>query len=190
MPTPSRKKTATKSRAPLARKTTSKKSVVVPPPGVVEVGANAPDFTLSDSSGTVHHLAALRGSQVILFFYPKDDTSDCTAQACAFETKRATLKRRGVVLLAVSPDPAKTHVKFATKHGLHFPLLVDERDSIGTPRVCNLYGVWHEKSMYGNKYMGVVRTTYLIGRNGRVSTRWDRVKVEGHVDQVMAALDD
>ncbi len=142
-----------------------------------------------DAKGAPHALASYRGRAVVLYFYPKDDTSACTAEACAFRDALPsfeTLHRAAV--LGISPDSAKSHAKFAAKHSLNFTLLADTPGASGTPAVCDAFGVWAEKSMYGKKYMGVVRTTYLIDAQGRVARRWDKVKVDGHADEVLAAL--
>jgi thioredoxin-dependent peroxiredoxin len=155
---------------------------------LIPIGAPAPPFSLRDSRGRSHSLVSLRGSTVVLYFYPKDSSAACTEQACAFEARRPSLRRKGVVLLGVSPDPAPSHARFAETNGLHFPLLVDERDVEGTPLTCERYGVWQRKTMYGKAYMGVVRTTYIIDPRGCVTHRFDAVKVKGHVDAVLAAL--
>lgn len=156
---------------------------------LIDPGQKAPAFSLPDQSGRVHALADYRGRQLILYFYPKDDTSGCTAQACAFRDLRPAFEKVGVPVLGVSPDDAKSHAKFAGKYDLPFPLLADvpEGDT-KLPAVCDSYGVWQEKSMYGRKYMGVQRTTYLIGPDGNVERRWDKVKVPGHVEEVLNAL--
>jgi peroxiredoxin Q/BCP len=155
---------------------------------LIPIGAPAPPFSLRDSRGRAHTLVSLRGSTVVLYFYPKDSSAACTEQACAFEARRPSLRRKGVVLLGVSPDPAASHARFAETNDLHFPLLVDERDVEGTPLTCERYGVWQRKTMYGKAYMGVVRTTYIIDPRGCVTHRFDAVKVKGHVDAVLAAL--
>ncbi len=155
---------------------------------LLPIGAAAPPFALRDAKGRAHSLVALRGSRIVLFFYPKDSSAACSEQARAFEARRLTLRRAGVVLLGISPDTAHAHATFAERQGLRFPLLVDERDEEGTPLTCDRYGVWQRKSMYGRAYMGVVRTTYVIGPDGRVTHRFDAVRVRGHVDAVLAAL--
>lgn len=155
---------------------------------LIEIGTPAPPFTLHDARGYPHSLTTLRGSTVVLYFYPKDSSAACTEQACAFEKRRLALRRRRVVLLGISPDPARSHARFAETNALRFPLLVDERDTDGTPLTCERYGVWQEKQMYGKAYMGVVRTTYIIDPIGLVQHRFDAVKVKGHVEAVLAAL--
>lgn len=150
---------------------------------LIEVGKKAPAFTLKDQNGESHRLSEYAGGPVVLFFYPKDDSSECTKEACAFSDAAARLRRAGAAVMGVSPQDAKSKAKFAAKHGLKIPLLADD-----DARVCEKYGVWQERSMYGRRYMGVVRTTYLIDARGRVARRWDRVRVAGHVDEVLAEL--
>ncbi len=149
---------------------------------ILEVGDTAPDFDLPTDGGGRATLSGLRGQKVVLYFYPKDDTSGCTAEAIAFNGLRDKFKAAGAVLLGVSPDSAKSHEKFKQKHGLAFPLAADE-----TKSMLEAYGVWQEKSMYGRKYMGVERTTFLIGADGRITRVWRKVKVPGHADEVLAA---
>lgn len=150
---------------------------------LIEIGKKAPAFTLKDQNGESHRLSEYAGGPVVLFFYPKDDSSECTKEACAFSDAAARLRRAGAAVMGVSPQDAKSKAKFAAKHGLKIPLLADD-----DARVCEKYGVWQERSMYGRRYMGVVRTTYLIDARGRVARRWDRVRVAGHVDEVLAEL--
>ena len=154
----------------------------------VEPGKTAPAFTLKDSDGEKHSLKDYRGQFVVLYFYPKDDTSGCTKEACQFRDSHRDFDKADAVILGVSPDDEKSHRKFADKHDLDFTLLSDPKDAEGTPRICDKYGVWHEKSMYGRKYMGVVRTTYLIGPDGKVLHRWDKVKVPGHDSDVLERI--
>ena len=152
---------------------------------MIDVGQPAPPFNLPDQNGTVHHVGGAGASEAsswtVLYFYPKDDTSGCTKQACGFRDADAALRDAGLLVLGVSPDNEKSHGKFAKKYALPFPLLAD----VGAT-VCTAYGVWQQKSMYGRKYMGVVRTTYLIDPAGRVAHRWDQVKVDGHAEDVLA----
>lgn len=150
---------------------------------VVEVGKTAPAFKLPDQRGESHQLKDYHGKWVVLYFYPKDNTSGCTKQACQFRDSRAKYEKADTVILGVSPDGVASHEKFAAKFDLPFTLLADEGAA-----VCAKYGVWQEKSMYGRKYMGVVRTTYLIDPAGKVAHRWDKVKVPGHDDDVLAKL--
>jgi len=149
----------------------------------IEVGKKAPAFSLKDQHGTVHKLSAYAGRPVVLYFYPKDDTSGCTKEACAFEESLPDFGQSEAVVLGVSILDEASKAKFAKKYGLTFPLLADADHA-----VCEKYGVWVEKSMYGRKYMGIARVTYLIGGDGKVARRWDDVKVEGHADEVLAAV--
>lgn len=149
----------------------------------LEVGDDAPHFTLPEGGGTVR-LTELRGKIVVLFFYPQDDTPTCTAEAIDFSRLKASFEKAGAVVLGISPDSLKKHAKFASKHGLATPLVADEaREAI------EAYGVWAEKSMFGRKYMGVVRTTVLIDREGRIARIWRKVRVPGHAAEVLAAAE-
>jgi peroxiredoxin Q/BCP len=152
----------------------------VPP---VAVGARAPAFTLEDQDGRAHSLKHYAGRPLILYFYPKDDTPGCTKEACAFRDGLPALGRSRAAVLGVSILDTASKAKFARKHGLTSPLLADEDHA-----VAEKYGVWTEKTLYGRKFMGVARTTFLIGPDGRVARRWDNVKVDGHADEVLAAL--
>ena len=125
---------------------------------------------------------------MILYFYPRDNTPGCTQEACQFRDLHAAVKKRNGVVLGISPDSQSSHASFAKKFNLPFVLLVDEPAASGTPAVSNAYGVWQEKSMYGRAYMGVVRTTYVIAKNGTVANRFDKVSVNGHVGEVVAAV--
>ncbi|MEM7627139.1 MAG: thioredoxin-dependent thiol peroxidase [Planctomycetota bacterium] len=152
-------------------------------PEPIEIGRKAPAFNLTDQAGKTHKLADYAGKWVVLYFYPKDSTPGCTKEACGFRDAAKDLKKAGAVVLGVSPDDEKSHAKFAEKQALNFPLLADTKQA-----ACEKYGVWQEKSMYGKKYMGVVRTTYLIDPKGKVAARWDKVKVAGHVEAVLEQL--
>ncbi len=149
----------------------------------IKVGAKAPPFTLEDQDGNRVKLADLRGKSVVLYFYPKDNTSGCTAEACAFRDDHDKLKKAGAVLLGVSADSAASHQKFIAKHTLPFPLLVDADHA-----VAEKYGAWGEKSLYGRKYFGIIRSTFLIGPDGKLAHVWPKVKVAGHNGEVLAAL--
>lgn len=150
---------------------------------MLQVGDAAPDFALSNGAGETIRLSDLRGKKVVLYFYPKDLTPGCTQEACDFRDRYAALQETGTVLLGVSPDSTKSHARFATKHTLPFPLLADEDHAVATA-----YGVWKEKSMYGRSFMGIERTTVLIDEDGKVARIWPKVKVAGHGDEVLAAL--
>ena len=149
----------------------------------IDTGDKAPDFTLpSDGGGTVS-LTGLRGKPVVLYFYPKDDTSGCTAEAKDFRDALGDFAKAGAAVLGVSRDSVAKHDSFKVKYDLNFPLLADEDAA-----VCAAYGSWVEKSMYGRKYMGIDRATFLIDGTGTIRRVWRKVKVPGHVDEVLAAL--
>jgi len=155
---------------------------------LIQVGQKAPAFALRDTTGAVHHLKDYLGRPVALYFYPKDDTPGCTDQACQFRDRTRDFDRATAIVLGVSPDSVESHAAFAEKLDLRFPLLVDTFTRKGTPKTCDRYGVWQEKALYGKKYFGVVRTTYLIDEAGKVARRWDRVSVDGHVAEVLSAV--
>lgn len=155
---------------------------------LIDPGKKAPAFNLPDQNGDKHRLADFAGKSVVLYFYPKDDTTGCTVEAQEFRDAAAAFKKAGAVVLGVSPDGSNSHCRFAEKYDLNFTLLADVPGKDGTPRVCEKYGVWVEKSMYGRKYMGVLRTTYIIGPTGRIEHRFDKVKPNGHAEQVLDAL--
>jgi peroxiredoxin Q/BCP len=150
---------------------------------LIERGRKAPAFSLKDQHGTVHRLSDYAGRPLVLYFYPKDDTPGCTQQACGFEAQLPDLRLHKASVLGVSILDEKSKEKFAKKHALTFPLLADADHA-----VAEKYGVWQEKARYGRKYMGIVRTTYLIDANGKVARRWDKVKVDGHVAEVADAV--
>jgi len=152
---------------------------------MIEVGDKAPAFELADQDGRTHKLSDYRGKWVVLYFYPKDNTPGCTSQACQFRDTWDDLAARGAVVLGVSPDNVKSHRRFADRHGLPFPLLADVDHA-----VCEAYGVWGQKSMFGRKYMGVLRTTYVIDPTGKVSARLERVKVPAHAAKIASLLDE
>jgi peroxiredoxin Q/BCP len=147
-------------------------------------GDPAPDFSAMTSGGGKISLAELKGKNVILYFYPKDDTSGCTKEACAFRDDFAVFKKRGAVILGVSPDSVKSHDKFVKKFNLPFTLLADE-----DKKVVEAYGVWGMKIFWGRKYLGTHRVTFLIGPDGRIKKIWPDVKPEEHSQEVLAALD-
>lgn len=148
----------------------------------LQVGDVAPDFTAVTDSGATVSLGDYRGKRVVLYFYPKDDTPGCTTQACGFRDNYPVIEEKNAVVLGVSPDSAKSHQKFKTKFDLPFTLLVDEDHAIA-----EAYGVWAEKSMYGKKYMGMERASFLVDEQGVVRQAWRKVKVPGHADAVLAA---
>lgn len=148
----------------------------------IEIGDKAPDFTLStDGNGKVT-LSKLRGQKVVLYFYPKDDTTGCTAEACGFRDSFPKFGKVEAAVIGISKDSVASHDKFKKKYELPFTLASD-----GDGKVCEAYGVWVEKSMYGRKYMGIERATFLIDEKGVVRGVWHKVKVPGHVDAVLAA---
>ena len=149
---------------------------------LIDPGKKAPAFSLKDQEGRSHKLADYAGTPVVLYFYPKDDTPGCTQESCDFQARLPALKKAKVVVFGVSILDEKSKAKFAGKHGLTFPLLAD-----ADHEVAEKYGVWQEKARYGRKYMGIVRTTYLIGPDGKVAQRWDKVKVDGHAEEVAKA---
>jgi thioredoxin-dependent peroxiredoxin len=146
-------------------------------------GDRAPDFTAPTNGGGQLSLAELRGKNVILYFYPKDDTPGCTKEACAFRDHFAAFKKKGAVVLGVSVDPVKAHDKFVEKYKLPFTLLADT-----DKKIVEAYGVWGEKSFMGRKYQGIHRVTFLIGTDGRIKKIWPKVKPEEHAAEVLAAL--
>jgi peroxiredoxin Q/BCP len=150
---------------------------------MLKEGDKAPDFTAKDDQGNTVSLKGFRGKKVVLYFYPKDNTSGCTKEACDFRDNFARIKRKDAIVLGVSPDSEKSHEKFKSKFDLTFPLLADEDKTL-----VNAYGVWKEKSMYGRKYMGVERTTFIIDEKGKIAKIFPKVKVNGHVDAVLEAL--
>ena len=143
----------------------------------------APDFQLMDGNEVEHKLSDYRGKPVVLYFYPKDDTSGCTTEACEFRDDYHRYEEAGVVILGVSPDPPKSHTKFRSKYELPFTLLSDESHA-----VLEAYGVWQLKKMYGREYMGVARTTYLIDAEGMVKKVFEKVKPKGHSTEILEAL--
>jgi peroxiredoxin Q/BCP len=152
---------------------------------MLNVGDKAPEFSAPDQNGTLHTLADYRGKKLVLYFYPKDMTSGCTAEACDFRDHLEAIRSHGAEVLGVSPESAARHAKFARKESLNFPLLADEGKEIVAD-----YGVWKEKSMYGRKYMGVERTTFIIDETGRIEKIYPKVSVRGHVEEILDALAD
>jgi peroxiredoxin Q/BCP len=150
---------------------------------LIDPGKKAPAFKLKDQNGKIHSLADYAGRPVVLYFYPKDDTPGCTTETCEFRDTLPKFEASKAVVLGASILDEASKAKFAAKHHVTFPLLADADNA-----VAEKYGVWQEKSQYGRTYMGIVRTTYLIGSDGRVAHRWDKVKVEGHAAEVLAAV--
>lgn len=148
----------------------------------LDIGSKAPDFTLPRDGGGTITLSGLRGNPVILYFYPKDDTSGCTQEAIEFSGLKPQFEKLGAKVIGMSPDPVKKHDKFKTKHDLKVELVADEDKAI-----IESYGLWVEKSMYGRKYMGVERTTFLIDSDGKIAKVWHKVKVPGHAAEVLEA---
>jgi peroxiredoxin Q/BCP len=149
----------------------------------LKAGDPAPEFSAATNGGGKVLLADLRGKNVVLYFYPRDDTPGCTKEACAFRDHFAEFKKAGAVVLGVSTDPVKSHDKFAAKFKLPFTLLADE-----DKQIVQAYGVWGEKSFMGRKYQGTHRVTFLIGPDGRIKKIWPKVKPDEHADEVLAAL--
>jgi peroxiredoxin Q/BCP len=149
----------------------------------IQSGITAPDFELPDETGELRKLSDFRGQSVVLYFYPKDDTPGCTTEACNFRDDYSAYEKAGVVILGVSPDSVKSHVKFKEKYGLTFPLLADEDH-----KVCELYGVWALKKSRGREYMGVLRTTFLIDAEGQIVHVFEKVKPAEHSAEVLEAL--
>lgn len=149
----------------------------------ITIGASAPAFDLPRDGGGRVSLAQFKGKPLVLFFYPKDDTSGCTTESLAFTALAGEFEKAGAAVVGMSPDSPAKHDKFIKKHGLSVILAADEDKS-----TLEAYGVWKEKSMYGRKYMGVERTTVLIGADGKIAAIWDKVKVPGHAEAVLAAV--
>jgi peroxiredoxin Q/BCP len=150
---------------------------------LIDPGKKAPAFALKDQNGELHRLSDYAGRSLILYFYPKDDTPGCTQETCDFQLRLPALGKKKAAVLGISILDEKSKAKFATKHGITFPLLADADHA-----VADKYGVWQEKSRYGRKYMGIARTTYLIGADGKVEKRWDNVKVGGHAEEVAETI--
>ncbi len=150
---------------------------------MVKVGDRAPEFKLLSTDGTLVRLSDNKGKKVVLYFYPKDDTPGCTKEACSFQDNLTRLKKKGAVVLGVSADSVESHSKFAGKYELKFPLLSDE-----TREICKAYGIWQQKSLYGRKFMGIVRTTFVIDEKGIIQYIFPKVKVEGHTQEILNVL--
>ena len=148
----------------------------------LEEGDTAPDFTLPADGGGKISLKKLRGAPVVLYFYPKDDTSGCTAEACGFRDAHPKFTKGSATVIGISRDSVESHDKFKKKHKLNFALASDEQG-----KVTEAYGVWVEKTLYGRKYMGIERATFLIDVKGKIARIWHKVKVPGHVEEVLKA---
>ena len=149
----------------------------------LKIGDKAPDFSLIGDDGKEHSLKDFKGKKIVLFFYPKDNTSGCTKEACSFRDNTPLIKKKGAVVLGVSGDSVESHKKFISKYDLNFVLLSNEDKS-----ALDAYGVWKEKSMYGRTFMGIERTTFIIDENGKISHIFPKVKVDGHTEEVLNAL--
>lgn len=149
----------------------------------LEIGDKAPAFTAESDTGETFSLSSMKGKPFVLYFYPKDDTSGCTAQACSFTENIKSFDKLGITVLGVSKDSLEKHAKFRAKYSLNFPLLSD-----ADGKLCEAYGTWIEKSMYGKKYMGIDRSTFLIGADGKIQSIWRKVKVPGHIEAVLEAV--
>lgn len=152
---------------------------------MVSIGDPAPDFSRPADDGSTVSLSDFRGRRVLVYFYPKDDTSGCTAQACELRDDLPAFQSLGIDVVGVSPDSVASHVKFKSKYDLNFPLLADEDHAMS-----EAYGVWKEKSMYGRTYMGIERSTFVIDGEGRIEHAWRKVKARGHAAMVREALGD
>ena len=150
---------------------------------MLSAGEKAPQFTLNDTAGNTVKLSDFKGKKVVLYFYPKDLTPGCTIEACAFRDDIGAIKKLGAVVLGVSADSEKTHQKFTAKYDLNFPLLADVNHEVS-----EAYGAWQEKSMYGRKYWGIARITYIIDEKGKVAKAYEKVKVATHSEEVIEAL--
>jgi peroxiredoxin Q/BCP len=150
---------------------------------MLKIGQKAPGFILASSNGKTISLKDFAGKKIVLYFYPKDNTSGCTKEACSFESNLKAIRKKGAVVIGVSADSIDSHVKFAKKYGLSFPLLSDEKKE-----TVKTYGVWKEKSMYGKKYFGIERTTVVIDENRIVQQIFKKVKVDGHTEEVLSLL--
>jgi peroxiredoxin Q/BCP len=150
---------------------------------MLKPGNRAPAFSLPADDGSTVSLKDLQGRTVVLYFYPKDDTSGCTTEACEFRDSWKSVQKAGAVVLGASPDAVASHLKFKKKYNLPFPLLADTDHA-----VAEAYGAWGEKSMYGRKYFGILRSTFIIDRDGKVATVFEKVKPKGHAAEVLAAL--
>ena len=151
--------------------------------GLLQIGAPAPTFSMASDDGLIVSSAALKGQRYVLYFYPKDDTPGCTKEACAFRDNLPKFSKLGVPVFGLSADDEKSHAKFVKKYGLNFPLLSDPDHEL-----LEAYGAWVEKNLYGRKYMGIQRSTFVIAGNGKIEQVWEKVSPESHAEEVMAYL--
>lgn len=158
--------------------------LVVNMPTMPTEGTKAPDFTLKDGEGKDVTLSKLKGKKVVLYFYPRDDTPGCTTEACEFRDNLVRVKKKGALVFGISKDDEKSHQKFSEKFQLNFPLLSDTEG-----KVIEKYGAWGEKSMYGKKFMGIIRSTFIIDEDGRILKVFPKVSPQGHAEEVLEALD-
>lgn len=152
-------------------------------PKELNIGDKAPSFTADSDTGETFSLKDFNGKKFVLYFYPKDDTSGCTKEACSFTENIKAFDKLGVTVLGVSKDNLESHAKFRKKYDLKFPLLSDEDG-----KICEAYGTWVEKSMYGRKYMGIDRATFIINEDGKIAHIWRKVRVPGHIEEVLENL--
>ncbi len=180
------KKVAAKKTTAPAKAKTKKAVQASPGPSTkqVKIGQKAPAFSLPNQDGKLVRLSDFKGKKVVLYFYPKDDTPGCTKESCAFRDGLEEIHASGAVVLGISADSVDSHKKFVKKFNLNFPLLSDEKKT-----VVQAYGVWKEKSLYGRKFMGIERTTFIIDEQGKLDDIFPKVKVDGHLEEVLAELD-
>jgi thioredoxin-dependent peroxiredoxin len=178
------KTATTKATTKTAAKKAAAKSTAKSTAGKLQVGDKAPAFALNDQTDTTHTLASHKGRKVLIYFYPKADTPGCTAQSCSVRDARRGFAKQGVDVLGISPDKPAAQQKFDTKYGLGFPLLADEDHAVS-----EAFGVWGEKSMYGRKYMGIVRSAFLIDEKGKIAGAWYGVSPKDTVPGALAALE-
>lgn len=182
------KKTVTKKSSTPAKTKAATKATKATNPGSsnqqLKIGQKAPVFALPNQDGKIVRLSDFKGKKVVLYFYPKDDTPGCTKESCAFRDGLEEIHDSGTVVLGVSADSVDSHKKFVKKYNLNFPLLSDEQKT-----VVQAYGVWKEKSLYGRKFMGIERTTFIIDEQGKLDDIFPKVKVDGHLEEVLAELD-
>ncbi|MBI3110117.1 MAG: thioredoxin-dependent thiol peroxidase [Ignavibacteriales bacterium] len=150
---------------------------------LLTAGDSAPDFQLASGSGNTIRLREFRGRRVVLFFYPKDDTPTCTKEACSFQDHLGAILKKGAVVLGINADPPRTHARFSEKYGLRFPLLSDE-----TREVMKAFGVWKQKTLFGRRYKGIERTTFILDESGIVTHIFRKVRVKRHLEDVLTAL--